>query len=157
MKIKLGQKTPDFSLPDQHGKIHKLSDYECEWVLLYFYPKDDTPGCTKEACDIRDEFPKFQKLNAKVLGVSTDSVASHEKFAKKYKLPFTLLADDNKEVVKLYGIWSKKKFMGRTYMGTMRTSFLINPDGKIEKIYEKVEPAVHVKEILEDLKNATEK
>ena len=116
MKLKVGQKAPDFTLPDQTGKTHKLSTYKGKWVLLYFYPKDDTPGCTKEACGIRDEFPKFKKMDAVVFGVSADSVERHKKFADKYKLPFTLLSDEDKKVLKLYEVWAKKKFMGREYM-----------------------------------------
>ncbi len=148
MKLKIEQSAPDFTLPDQEGKKHKLSDYKDGWVLIYFYPKDDTPGCTKEACSIRDNFPKFKKLKAIVLGISVDSVKSHNKFAEKYKLPFILLADEDKRVVKKYGVWAKKKFMGREYMGTLRTSFLINPMGKIAKIYEKVNLEVHAEEVL---------
>lgn len=151
MKLKVGQLAPDFTLPDQNGKNHKLSDYTGEWVLIYFYPKDDTPGCTKEACSIRDNFPKFRKSKAKVFGISVDSVKSHAKFAEKYKLPFTLLADEDKIIVKKYGVWTKKKFMGREYMGTLRTSFLTNPKGKIIKIYENVKPEIHAQEVLDDL------
>ncbi|OHB17599.1 MAG: hypothetical protein A2734_01085 [Parcubacteria group bacterium RIFCSPHIGHO2_01_FULL_40_30] len=153
MKLKTGQKAPDFELSDQGGKTHKLSDYRGQWVLLYFYPKDNTPGCVKEACSIRDSFPAFQKLKAKVLGVSADSVQSHKKFAEKYNLPFILLADDKKEVLKKYGVWGKKKFMGKEYYGTFRTSFLIDPKRKIAKIYENVKPEIHAQEVLDDLKS----
>jgi peroxiredoxin Q/BCP len=152
-KIKLNTKAPDFNLPDQDGKLHKLSDYKGKWVLLYFYPKDDTPGCTKEACGIRDEFKNFKNLNIVVLGVSADSSESHKKFSQKYKLPFTLLSDESKKVLKKYGVWGKKKFMGKEYEGILRTSFLINPDGKIVKIYEQVKPDIHAKEVLKDFKN----
>jgi peroxiredoxin Q/BCP len=152
IKIKLNQKAPNFKLQDQDGKIHKISDYKGKWVLLYFYPKDDTPGCTKEACVIRDNFPDFRKLNIIVLGISVDSVESHKKFAQKYNLPFTLLSDEKKEVVKKYGVWGKKKFMGKEYEGTLRTSFLINPQGKVAKIYESVKPEIHAEEVLGDLK-----
>ena len=138
-------------LPDQAGQLHSLSDYRGCWVLLYFYPKDDTPGCTAEACAIRDVFPKFGTLKTVVLGVSTDSESSHAKFAKKYGLPFTLLADAGKVVVQAYGVWAPKKFMGREYLGIVRTSFLINPQGRIEKVYEGVKPAVHAAEVLADL------
>lgn len=154
MKLKVGQFALDFELPDQDGKIHKLSDYRGQWVLLYFYPKDNTTGCTKEACDIRDSFPAFQKLKVKVFGVSVDSVKSHKKFSEKYNLPFTILADEKKEVVKKYGVWGKKKFMGREYYGTLRTSFLIDPKGKIAKIYENVKPEFHAGEVLDYLKTA---
>lgn len=149
--LQIGDVAPAFSLKDQHDVTHALADERGKWVLLYFYPKDDTPGCTKEACALRDNFPKFKKLGITVFGVSVDSVKSHGKFADKYELPFTLLADEEKEVVNAYGVWSKKKFMGREYMGTMRWSFLINPDGKIAKIYENVKPELHADEILADL------
>ncbi len=151
--LSIGIQAPDFSLPDQEGKMHTLSDYKGSWVLIYFYPKDDTPGCTKEACSIGEQFPEFKKLNAVVLGISADSVKSHAKFAKKYELPFTLLADEEKKVINLYGVWAKKKFMGREYMGILRSSFLINPEGKIAKVYEKVVTGDHAEEVLEDLRN----
>ena len=142
MPLKIGDKAPSFPA---------LNDAAGSWVLLYFYPKDDTPGCTTEACALRDAFPKFKKLKAVVLGVSTNSEKSHEKFAKKYKLPFTLVPDEEKKLVNAYGVWAKKKFMGREYMGTLRRSFLINPEGKIAKIYESVKPAQHAEEVLQDL------
>ena len=147
----VGTPAPDFTLSDQHGKPHTLSEYRGSWVLLYFYPKDDTPGCTIEACTIRDQFKDFKKIGAVVLGVSTDSVESHKKFAEAYELPFTLLADVYKEVVGRYGVFGEKKFMGRTYMGTMRTSFLIDPKGVIVKVYEKVKPVDHAGEVIADL------
>jgi peroxiredoxin Q/BCP len=147
---------PDFALPDQEGRGHSLSQYLGQWVLLYFYPKDDTPGCTKEACSIRDAFPKFQILNIKVLGVSVDSVESHKKFAEKYTLPFTLLSDEHKKVVTRYGVWGEKKFMGREHDGTIRSSFLIDPTGTIEKIYTDVKPEKHAEEVLRDLKRLEE-
>lgn len=149
---KVTTSAPDFTLPDQDGRNHTLSEYTGKWVLLYFYPKDDTPGCTIEACVIRDQFKDFKTIGAIVLGVSTDSVASHKKFATTYELPFTLLADENKEVVGRYGVFGEKKFMGRTYMGTRRTSFLIDPSGNIAKIYEKVKPELHAAEVIADLK-----
>ena len=151
MKLKVGQKAPDFELPDQDGKFHKLSDYRGQRVLLYFYPKDDTPGCTKEACAIRDSFPAFGKLKVKVFGVSVDSVKSHKKFSEKFNLPFAILADEKKETVKKYGVWGKKKFMGKEYYGTLRISFLIDLKGKIVKIYENVKPEIHAQEVLKDL------
>jgi thioredoxin-dependent peroxiredoxin len=126
-ELEVGGTAPDFTLPDQDGVMHTLSDYQGKWVLLYFYPKDDSSGCTKEACGIRDAFPHFEKLNVRVLGVSVDSVASHKKFAEKYKLPFTLLADEHKKVVNAYRVWAAKEFMGREYDGILRTSFLIIP------------------------------
>ncbi len=153
MKLKVGDNAPDFELPDQDGKVHKLSDYQGQKILVYFYPKDNTPGCTIEACQIRDDFPKFNSIKAEVLGISTDSVGSHKKFSQKHSLPFTLLADANKEVVKAYGVYKPKKFLGKEFLGTQRTSFLIDGDGKISKIYEKVKPALHAKEVLRDLVN----
>ena len=155
--LKINSKAPAFSLPDQKGKIHKLSDYLGQYVLIYFYPKDDTPGCTKEACMIRDVFPDFKKTKSKVLGISVDSVESHKKFAEKYKLPFTLLSDENKKVVEKYGVWQEKSMFGKKYMGTMRTSFLVDPNGKIVKIYEKVKPEIHAEEVLKDLKELKKK
>ena len=150
-QLKVGDMAPSFSLPDGKGMIRSLSAYVGEWILLYFYPKDDTPGCTKEACAIRDALPDFGKLGVTVLGVSVDSPKSHEKFAEKYQLPFTLLSDEKKEAVGKYGVWAEKKFMGRQYMGTLRTSFLIDPEGKIAKIYEDVEPVGHAAHVLADL------
>jgi peroxiredoxin Q/BCP len=155
MNLKIGDTVPDFTLPDQNGKEVSLKDFKGDWLLLYFYPKDNTEGCTKEACALRDDFMGFKKLNVKIVGVSADSVKSHKKFADEYKLPFTLLADEKKEVLNLYGVWGEKSMYGKKYMGTLRTSFLINPKGKIEKMYEKVVPAEHSKEVLEDLKKIT--
>lgn len=151
MKLKAGDKAPDFSLLDEDKNNRSLFNYRGSWLLLYFYPKDDTPGCTKEACTLRDDFEKFKKINFTVVGVSTDSVESHKKFVEKYDLPFNLLSDQNKEVVNLYGVWGKKKMMGREYYGTLRTSFLINQKGQIEKVYEKVNPAEHSTEVLKDV------
>jgi peroxiredoxin Q/BCP len=147
-----GSVAPDFTLPDQEGTKHTLSQYRGQWVLLYFYPKDDTPGCTKEACMIRDSFPDFRALDIVVLGVSVDGVASHKKFAQKYELPFILLADEEKTVVNLYHVWAKKKFLGREYLGTLRMSFLIDPTGVIAKVYDNVKPAVHAAEVLADIR-----
>ncbi len=151
MKIKIGDKAPAFSLLDQRGAKHALKDYKGKWVLLYFYPKDDTPGCTKEACTIRDSFGSFENSDTVVLGVSKDSVISHEKFAKKYELPFPILSDESKEVMQAYGVWGKKKFLGREYMGVKRISFLIDPKGVISKIYETVKPPKHAGEVLSDV------
>ena len=119
--------------------------------MLYFYPKDDTPGCTKEACTIRDAWAKFKKAKLEVLGISVDSVKSHDKFVKKYDLPFTLLADEDKKTVNAYGLWGPKTFLGRLYQGTSRNSFLIDPKGRIAKVYEKVKPDEHAEEVLKDL------
>lgn len=153
--LAVGDKAPEFSLPDSYGKQHSLKDSRGSWVLMYFYPKDNTPGCTKEACVIRDQYPKFKKLGITVFGVSVDSVASHAKFAEKFELPFTLLSDSEKQVVEAYGVWGKKKFMGREYMGTLRWSFLIDPTGKIAKIYQDVKPEKHADEVLKDLQSFT--
>jgi peroxiredoxin Q/BCP len=148
----LGTLAPAFVLLDQEGTSRSLSEFAGRYVLMYFYPKDDTPGCTKEACAIRDSFPDFSGANAIVLGVSPDTVKSHKKFVEKYNLPFTLLADEVHAVASAYGVWGKKKFMGREYEGVFRTSFLIAPDGTIAKIYEGVKPETHAVEVLADLK-----
>lgn len=151
--LKVKQKAPAFILPDQKGKKHSLKDFLGKWILIYFYPKDDTPGCTKQACAIRDNFPAFKKLKIMVFGISIDSVQSHAKFAEKYELPFVLLSDVDKKIVEKYGVYGKKKFMGREYMGVFRTSFLINREGKIAKIYEDVSPEKHAEEVISDLKD----
>ena len=148
----IGADAPDFSLADQNGTMHTLADERGKWVLLYFYPKDDTPGCTTEACGIRDAWDDFKKKGIVVFGVSTDSVKSHGKFVAKYDLPFTLLADEEKAVVKAYGVWGPKKFMGREFLGTKRVSFLINPEGKIAKVYETVKPSEHAAEVLAEVR-----
>ncbi|MDQ5952747.1 MAG: thioredoxin-dependent peroxiredoxin [Patescibacteria group bacterium] len=153
MSHPLEQKTaPAFSLPDQQGKQHALADYKGKWVVLYFYPKDMTPGCTVEACSFRDNEARLKTAGAIVLGVSADSVKRHEKFAKNESLNFPLLADESKEVCKAYKSFGKKKFMGREYEGIMRNTFLIDPKGTVVKVYESVKPGTHVAEILEDLK-----
>lgn len=152
MKLKPGQIAPNFTLPDQNGTEHTLSDYRGKWVLVYFYPKDNTPGCTKEACGMRDNHPAFKKLKAVVFGISADSVARHRKFADKYELPFTLLSDEERKVIKNYGAWGKKKFMGKEFMGIIRSSVLIDPEGSVAKVYPKVKAVEHADEVLEDLK-----
>jgi len=149
--LEVGKKAPAFSLSDQSGKTHKLSDYAGQWALIYFYPKDDTPGCTKEACGIRDNFPAFKKMNAVVLGVSKDSPAKHQKFVDKYDLPFTLLADESTDMIQAYGAWKEKSMYGKTFMGINRISYLIDPDGKIAKVYPKVKPEEHAQQVLDDL------
>jgi peroxiredoxin Q/BCP len=149
--LKIGDKAPDFSLPDQNDEEHSLSDFAGKWVFLYFYPKDDTSGCTTEACSVRDNFQVLKDRGVEVLGVSVDSVKSHKKFEQKYDLNFTLLSDENKEMVEKYGVWAEKSMYGKKYMGTLRTSFLINPQGEIAKIYEKVDPNNHLSEVLEDI------
>jgi peroxiredoxin Q/BCP len=152
MSLAEGQAAVDFTLLDEAEKPHTLSQYQGTPVILYFYPKDDTPGCTTEACNFRDDYDAYQKAGVVILGVSTDSPASHAKFKAKYHLPFHLLADTAKQVVNLYGVWGTKHSMGRTYEGTFRTTFLIGQDGKILKIYENVKPAEHSAEILAALK-----
>ncbi|MES2994720.1 MAG: thioredoxin-dependent thiol peroxidase [Patescibacteria group bacterium] len=149
---KVGETAPDFTLQDQDGAQHTLSSYRGKPVLIYFYPKDDTPGCTKQACAIRDAEPDFQKLKAVVLGISADSIKSHKKFVEKYGLTFPLLADEDKKVVNAYGVWGRKKFMGREYDGIFRTSFLVGADGTILKLYEGVKAEKHAEEVLSDLR-----
>jgi peroxiredoxin Q/BCP len=145
-------KAPNFSLPDQNGINHTLAMYSGKWVIVYFYPKDATPGCTKEACNFRDGRQYLEDAGAIVLGISKDTVASHKKFADKHNLDFTLLSDTSTETIQAYGAWGKKKFMGREYEGIKRNTYLINPAGTIEKVYENVNPMTHINEIYEDLK-----
>jgi thioredoxin-dependent peroxiredoxin len=140
---------PDFTLADENGDSVTLSDLRGRRVVVYFYPKDDTPGCTTQACDLRDRAPEFDARGAVVLGVSPDSVADHRKFKDKYKLPFTLLADVDHEVAEAYGVWVEKSFMGRTYMGNQRTTFVIGEDGRILKVLPSVKPADHAGQLLE--------
>ncbi len=149
--ISLGAKAPDITLPDQDGTIQSLADRRGKWVLVYFYPRDDTPGCTVEACGLRDAWREFRAQDIEVFGISADSAKRHRKFADKFELPFTLLADEEKQVIRAYGAWGKKKFMGREFDGILRQSFLINPAGKIAKIYSKVKPAEHAAEVLADV------
>jgi peroxiredoxin Q/BCP len=139
---------PDFSLADETGKIHSLSDYKGKNILLYFYPKDDTPGCTTEACSFRDAYADYTKAGVVILGVSADSSASHAKFKEKYHLPFNLLADVDHAVCEKYGVWGRKKMMGKEYDGIFRTSYLIGADGKIKKVFADVKPAGHSQEVL---------
>ncbi len=148
LKLKVGDKAPAFTAPTNGGGTVSLADYKGKHVVLYFYPKDDTPGCTKEACAFRDHFADFRKAGAVVLGASTDPVKSHDKFVEKFKLPFTLLADEDKKIVEAYGVWGQKSFMGRKYMGTHRVTFLIGPDGRIKKIWPEVIAGEHAGEVL---------
>jgi peroxiredoxin Q/BCP len=148
IKLKAGDPAPEFSAATNGGGKVLLADLRGKNVVLYFYPRDDTPGCTKEACAFRDHFAEFKKAGAVVLGVSTDPVKSHDKFAAKFKLPFTLLADEDKQIVQAYGVWGEKSFMGRKYQGTHRVTFLIGPDGRIKKIWPKVKPDEHADEVL---------
>jgi len=147
--VKEGSTAPAFKTTDANGETVNLKDYRGQKVVLYFYPKDDTPGCTKEACSFRDSFSKFKKQGIVVFGVSPDNEASHKKFAAKYQLPFTLLADKDRSISETYGVYGEKKFMGRTYMGVHRTTFLIDEKGKIKKVFEKVKPDEHASEVLE--------
>jgi thioredoxin-dependent peroxiredoxin len=146
--MKVGQKAPDFTAKDDSGKTVKLSELKGKKVVLYFYPKDDTPGCTKEACNFRDEFAAIRKLGAVVLGVSPDSPESHQKFKKKYDLNFPLLADTDRKVIEAYDVWKEKSMYGRKYMGVERTTFIIGADGKITHIFPKVKVADHSDDVL---------
>ncbi len=146
-----GTPAPDFSLTDQDGATHSLTSQRGHWVLIYFYPKDDTPGCTTESCGFRDHFHALKNSGVTVFGVSKDSVESHKKFAGKYALPFPLLADPEMSMIEAYGAWGQKKFLGKTYDGILRISYLIDPDGKIAKVYEKVKPEEHPAEVVRDI------
>ena len=148
-QLKEGDKAPDFAVSDSQGNRVRLKDLRGKKVVLFFYPKDDTPGCTKEACSFRDSFAQFKKRKIEVLGVSLDSEKSHQKFIKKFDLPFRLLADTERAISEGYGTYGEKKFMGRTYMGNHRMTFLIDEKGKIKKIFGKVKPEEHAAEVLE--------
>lgn len=150
--MKTGDKAPDFKLADDTGKPVSLSDFKGRKVVLYFYPKDDTPGCTKEACDFRDAFPRFGKGDAEVLGVSPDSVESHRKFKQKFSLPFRLLADEDHKLADKFGVWKEKSMYGRKYMGVERTTVIIDADGRVARIFPKVSVAGHVDEVEEALR-----
>ncbi|MBI1335504.1 MAG: thioredoxin-dependent thiol peroxidase [Phycisphaera sp.] len=147
--VPVGKKAPAFKLTDQQGKTHSLSDYAGKFVVLYFYPKDDTSGCTKEACQFRDGIDKFKKAKAMVLGVSPDDEKSHAKFASKFSLPFPLLADTEKKVCEAYGVWQEKSMYGRKYMGVARTTYLIGPDGKVVHVWPKVKVPGHDEQVLD--------
>lgn len=147
-QLKEGDAAPDFSATTNGGGKVALADFKGKNVILYFYPKDDTPGCTREACGFRDGFAEFQKRGAVILGVSTDSAASHDKFVEKFQLPFSLLADEDKKIAQSYGVWGDKSFLGRVYQGTRRATFLIGGDGRIKKIWPKVKPEEHAAEVL---------
>ncbi|HVM31667.1 MAG TPA: thioredoxin-dependent thiol peroxidase [bacterium] len=149
--LKEGQKAPDFILDDDQGRKVSLKDLKGKTVVLYFYPKDMTPGCTQEACDFRDNWTAVKKKGAVVLGVSADPVKRHKSFKEKYELPFPLLSDEGLKMLKAYGVWKKKKFMGREFMGIVRTTLIIGPDGKIKKIWPKVSVKDHVVDVLKNL------
>lgn len=150
--VEVGKKAPAFNLTDQSGKNVKLSDLKGKKIVLYFYPKDNTSGCTKEACYFRDEISMFDKLDAVVLGVSADSVESHKKFADKYQLPFSLLSDPGKEMLETYGVWKEKSMYGKKYMGIERTTVIIDENGKVKKIFPKVKVEGHIEEVAAALK-----
>ena len=152
MPIKSGIPAPDFELYDDTGTLRKMSDYRGQNVILYFYPKDDTPGCTTEACNFRDDYSAYEHADVVILGVSPDTVKSHVKFKEKFNLPFPLLADEDKKVCELYGVWVSKKSFGREHMGVARTTFLIDKEGQIKRVFEKVKPPEHSAELLAELK-----
>jgi len=147
--LKVGDKAPSFALPDSSGAIVSLKDFKGKKLVLYFYPKDDTPGCTKEACSFRDNLARVRGKGAAVIGVSADSVKSHAKFSEKFDLPFPLLSDETKEMIKTYGVWQEKSFMGKKFMGIVRTTFIIDEKGTISHIFEKVKVNGHTDEVLE--------
>lgn len=147
--LEIGTVAPDFELPDQDGVTHRLSDYQGKKVVLYFYPKDNTPGCTKQACGFAERYPQFLEKGAVVLGVSKDSVASHKKFQEKFNLPFTLLSDLEHKVIEAYGVWQEKKNYGRTYMGIVRSTYLIDEKGRIARVQTKVKAAENPQDTLD--------
>jgi thioredoxin-dependent peroxiredoxin len=149
--VEEGKEAPDFELTSDSGERVRLSQFNGQPVVLYFYPKDDTPGCTKQACAIRDNYDDFQERGAVVLGVSPDDETSHVKFKQKHGLPFTLLADPEHEVSELYGVWGERKYMGKTYMGVERSTFLIDPDGRVAKVMRRVKPDTHAELVLDAL------
>lgn len=149
--LEVGTQAPDFTLPDQNGNRHSLSDYRGKKVILYFYPKDNTPGCTKQACGFAERYPQFIEKGAVVLGISKDSVASHKKFEEKYGLPFTILSDPELVAIQAYDVWQEKKNYGKTYMGVVRTTYLIDEEGKIAKAFDKVKAADNPEQMLGEL------
>lgn len=151
--LKIGQKALNFELKDQNGRLHKLQDYRSKWLVIYFYPKDNTPRCTKEACNFRDNIDVLRNMNTEILGISKDSITSHTNFTDRYNLPFPLLSDPKLGMIKEYGAWQKKSMFGKTFFSTSRITYIIDPKGKVSKIYPHVNPATHTKEILTDLKS----
>jgi peroxiredoxin Q/BCP len=148
MILEAGTQAPEFELKDKEGKVHKLSDYRGQTIVVYFYPKDNTPGCTKEACSFRDSYADFKKAGVEVIGISPDSEKSHANFIAKYELPFTLLSDPGHKVSEAFGVWGLKKNFGREYEGIYRTTFIIGPEGKIKKVFKNVKPNEHSQEVL---------
>lgn len=153
MPISSGVQAPDFALPDENNIMRRLSDFRGRWVVLYFYPKDDTPGCTTEACNFRDGYSDFVNADVVILGVSPDNAKSHTKFKEKYTLQFPLLSDVDHKVCNQYGVWGQKKFMGSDYEGVLRTTFIIDVNGRIAKVFEKVKPVDHSVEVLGAIKS----
>jgi peroxiredoxin Q/BCP len=151
-QLKAGDKAPDFTAKDQNGKSVSLADFKGKTVILYFYPKDDTPGCTAEACDFRDNYQSLIGKGHEVIGVSTDDEKSHKKFETKYSLPFPLIADTDHHIVEAYGVWGEKNMYGKKYMGTMRTTFIINADGNIDQVIDKVDTKASSQQVLDLLK-----
>jgi thioredoxin-dependent peroxiredoxin len=152
MPISSGKQAPDFTLPDENNTFRRLSDFRGRTVVLYFYPKDDTPGCTTEACNFRDNYSAYINADVVILGVSPDTTQSHGKFKEKFMLPYLLLADKEHKICQKYGVWGPRKFMGRDFEGVLRTTFLIDPNGKILKVFEKVKPSEHSAEVLAEIK-----
>jgi peroxiredoxin Q/BCP len=153
--ITVGILAPDFELSDEANRVRRLSEFRGQSVVLYFYPKDDTPGCIKEACNFRDDYSAYEKAGITILGVSPDSVASHVKFKAKFQIPFSLLADEDHHVCDQYGVWGPKKFMGKEYEGVLRTTFLIGADGNILRVFENVRPSEHSAEVLQAFQGAS--
>lgn len=153
MPVSAGMPAPEFQMPDETGTTRRLADFHGKPVVLYFYPQDDTPGCTKEACNFRDDYSEYEKAGVTILGVSPDSTGSHVKFKEKYQIPFHLLSDEGHKVCDVYGVWGPKKFMGRDYEGVLRTTFLIDADGKILRVFENVRPSEHSREVLAALQS----
>jgi peroxiredoxin Q/BCP len=150
--LEINTKAPSFKLPDENGQVHTLADYKGKWLVIYFYPKDDTPGCTKEACVIGEVYGEFAKLEVSVLGVSKDTSSSHLAFKEKYKLPFTLLSDESTRTIARYGAWQERSLYGRKFMGTARVTYIIDPKGRVAKVYSRVSPATHALQLLKDLR-----
>ena len=154
--MNIGDQVPDLKLPASNGEQVSLKDFEGKYIVLYIYPKDDTPGCTKQACAFRDTHKDFEDLNAVIIGLSKDGESSHEKFINKYELPFLLLSDENLELMKVFGAWKEKSMYGRTFLGVQRSTFLIDPQGKVVHIWPKVRVAGHIEKVLEELKSITQ-
>ena len=151
MTLAIGEQAPEFALKDETGTTRTLANYRGKWVVLYFYPRDNTPGCTKEACGFRDRYPDFSNADIQILGVSADTLAAHQKFSNKLSLPFPLLCDPDAVTAKAYGSYGPKKFMGKSYEGIFRQTFIIDPQGQLAKIYTKVKPEPHAAEVFADL------